>query len=764
MANETFSVDTKVFRELGELLVGKNSTALAELIKNSYDADAQNVIISGRNLDDPERGVIQVVDDGVGMDARQFRAGFLTIAGREKGDGQARSRVFQRAFTGEKGVGRLAARKLGRHLQVETWPYNGEAPIDAELPATNIGVRATIDWEAVEQCRFLSEVEASGAVKVEEVQSAAAAPRAGTSITLTRFSSAWSTQDLGSFQLELLNLLPLPAVVGPLPSTFGGPLLFSSRLDRDVGTSAPFTVHYDGEFYAVDAPKAADPAAAPWVVEVDCDTSKGTIEYAVAPSASVVRRYEAVRQHVTVPIAPDEPSVSFKARIYEHERASWGPAARGIKVYLEGFRVLPYGDQYDDWLRIDEDYSDRQKSYLRRLADFDQWLPEGREKEELAGKRNSSYMGVVLLTRAGAPQLKTLVNREGFVPSPELTWLERRVRVAVDLMQRVRYAATSDLNSARKRYLAENRSRSERDLEQTPTVVALRDAASSATEKVGLAREALARGDVSAASSLLTEAEEPQGRVQSIILEMGTEQAMYRILASVGAQLSAFVHEINSLVSLSSSVMRQIERFRENPHLTDSMQVQLAAITQRATDLHHALESQAIYLTDVSGIEGRRRRSRLSFVERFGSAVRLLRGALTREGVKLEVTLSRDVLSPPMFPAELTALFTNLLSNAIKFSGPKEKKVLLRGERGEATTTIVLENNGAAVNLAESERWFEPFTSSTARVEAVLGQGMGMGLPITRGILDEYGATIRFVEPSPGYSTAVEVSFPAGRN
>ncbi len=34
----TFSVDTHVFRELGELLVGRDSTALLELIKNAYDA------------------------------------------------------------------------------------------------------------------------------------------------------------------------------------------------------------------------------------------------------------------------------------------------------------------------------------------------------------------------------------------------------------------------------------------------------------------------------------------------------------------------------------------------------------------------------------------------------------------------------------------------------------------------------------------------------------------------------------------------------
>ena len=51
-----FTVDTHLFRELGELLVGRDSTALVELIKNSYDADATVVTVDGKNLDDPKRG------------------------------------------------------------------------------------------------------------------------------------------------------------------------------------------------------------------------------------------------------------------------------------------------------------------------------------------------------------------------------------------------------------------------------------------------------------------------------------------------------------------------------------------------------------------------------------------------------------------------------------------------------------------------------------------------------------------------------------
>src|SRR5438270_11695011 len=84
----TFTVDTHLFRELGELLVGRDSTALVELIKNSYDADATVVSVEGVHLDNPQQGRIRITDDGIGMNREAFEGGFLRIASRikERGD------------------------------------------------------------------------------------------------------------------------------------------------------------------------------------------------------------------------------------------------------------------------------------------------------------------------------------------------------------------------------------------------------------------------------------------------------------------------------------------------------------------------------------------------------------------------------------------------------------------------------------------------------------------------------------------------------
>jgi hypothetical protein len=117
---EHFTVDTGLFRELGELLVGRDSTALVELIKNAYDADATAVTVVAQDLADPHKGIILVSDDGNGMTIEEFRRDFLRVASRLKAGGDRRSPVYKRRFTGAKGIGRLAAHKLASDLTIES--------------------------------------------------------------------------------------------------------------------------------------------------------------------------------------------------------------------------------------------------------------------------------------------------------------------------------------------------------------------------------------------------------------------------------------------------------------------------------------------------------------------------------------------------------------------------------------------------------------------------------------------------------------------
>ena len=64
-----FKPRARLLIQLGDQLIKNESIALVELVKNSYDADANTSDIYMDNVDDPEHGIIIIEDDGYGMSA-----------------------------------------------------------------------------------------------------------------------------------------------------------------------------------------------------------------------------------------------------------------------------------------------------------------------------------------------------------------------------------------------------------------------------------------------------------------------------------------------------------------------------------------------------------------------------------------------------------------------------------------------------------------------------------------------------------------------
>lgn len=112
--------NSHVLRLLGEELIGDDGLAIFELVKNSYDADAKSVSVTI----DLNKAIqtVAVQDDGSGMTLEDLQSKWLVLATDSK-RGQAqrfRSPHFHRLPLGEKGVGRVAAFKLGRQLTLVT--------------------------------------------------------------------------------------------------------------------------------------------------------------------------------------------------------------------------------------------------------------------------------------------------------------------------------------------------------------------------------------------------------------------------------------------------------------------------------------------------------------------------------------------------------------------------------------------------------------------------------------------------------------------
>jgi signal transduction histidine kinase len=332
------------------------------------------------------------------------------------------------------------------------------------------------------------------------------------------------------------------------------------------------------------------------------------------------------------------------------------------------------------------------------------------------------------------------------------------LRTAVNLATRIRAASRI---AEREKRRDERRESAAASVE--PSRLDLRHAVEVSVRRASeLASEALkvaATGDFGAAKELIERAAAEYSVSSDTSQRLMTEGAILRVLASVGTQMAAFVHEIHGLLGSAQAVERAVEMLRDDADLPAAGRKKLAQLLKAVGDLRRAVERQAIYLTDVVSPDARRRRSRQTLAERFEAGKHLIEAAAERRGIMIENAIPDNLKSPPMFPAELTLVFSNLLTNAVK-AAQANGRVRATGASNDQGTVLRVENTGKAVNPESGEKWFRPFESTTTQTDPVLGQGMGMGLPITRNILEEYGASIRFVRASAGYATALEIRFP----
>jgi signal transduction histidine kinase len=763
-----FSVDTHLFRELGEFLVGRDSTALAELLKNAYDADATQVTVYGENLSDPVRGYIEIIDDGVGMTEQEFELGFLRIASRLKESGARYSKRFHRRYIGAKGIGRLAAHKLARHLSINSVPA-----IKKVGPARK-RTQAEIDWDSIEAQESLDDIGSQSlSVRVDPV---AKSVKAGTMIRLTKLRQEWTetrracfVSEIRAYQPASVLMEPLEETIKPYISLFDKQPQVQDRTANDPG----FSILLKGDFEQGDEPWNKVLAAVDWVLEMRASLDDPNITYLFTPTRRQRDKNPSAEQHRFVTPHPNSKlGPHFDARILLREGSS--PLKRaedrsgyysGIRLFLEGFRVLPYGESRNDWLGINADYAERTERIdaLRETA-FPDLLEESfdlkTEKEGLSGLRARSYLGGVFLTQMGASSLRMVVNREGFEPAPQFDTLVGAIRTGLGLLTRIRAYHSEEDRTLRRETRASKRQLRVREKEPTLTERAQRAIEHTKTETERAVKLAQAGDAKSAGSVLISTAQSIQSLVQTSANSLRDQSGMIRVLASVGLQMGEFVHEVRAALGEAKLLVKEVEEYRRLPDLSSSLRKRAAKLVRMAESLQRTIEWLARSLDEVSTIDKRRRRSRRNLRASFDEAISFVQAAAEKLLVTIDNQIPEDLVTCPMFASELFSILLNLLTNAVKYAGTEGAVLATATQSNQKGVRLRIENTGDRVDPASAERLFRAFESSSTTANAALGRGMGLGLPITRELVEEYGGEIRFVVPSEGYAAAVEVEFP----
>lgn len=455
-----FNVSAAVVRQLGEELVSDEVTAIVELVKNAYDADASyaNVIVNTKESLPKEMtkfpdalGFITIEDDGFGMNEEEITGGWLMISLSNKRQMKSDGRKTPKGRTplGDKGLGRLSTQKLGDNLEMVT-----------RKDGTASSTRVSFSWAAFSDDRSLSDVPVS-------IESNSYPERLkGTSLTISglRNSKVWE----GSAADQLIT--DLSQIISPFPEA--RPFLVTLKIDGrpiDLGQVSErvrnaaigrFRFQFlDGQLRIDGNIRLAkllgnEPDA--FSTLIAADHGRAFFEYLAKRSLPVSLQYPDDKVHFatfsyevalsslgdvdTVPLGndsdqrvPADPG-PFSGEIDEfllradprtvklagltnaNEVQQIVKRQAGIKVFRDGFGIKPYGINGQDWLRLGAGWTSAGSYY---------------------GLRPQNVLGFVLISEEYNSKLREKTDREGFVSDPWSQNFQRLVMQVPEIVSRL---------------------------------------------------------------------------------------------------------------------------------------------------------------------------------------------------------------------------------------------------------------------------------------------------------------------------------------
>ena len=181
----------RVFAALGANLVTSDVVAVIELVKNSYDAYAQNVHL--RFIESEQEGrYLEITDDGCGMTKDIIENVWCVIATPYKEEYPVVSNITnQRRVSGEKGLGRLSAARLGQRLRMQT------------KAAGNICWDVTVNWTSISEGNDLS----NSFIICTPYSGDEIFKSSGTRIQIFGLAELWSDQQFADLEDNLARLI-----------------------------------------------------------------------------------------------------------------------------------------------------------------------------------------------------------------------------------------------------------------------------------------------------------------------------------------------------------------------------------------------------------------------------------------------------------------------------------------------------------------------------------------------------------------------------
>ena len=765
-----FSVDAALLRELGQRLIGRAHIALAELVKNSFDADANTCQI------DIEGDRIVVSDDGHGISEDEFHSYWMRIGTTHKVKSR-QSRRLGRSMTGSKGLGRLSVQFLADEMQLES----------NCVAAPGKMLYARVDWRNIRGGEDLQTVDVDWVCDTQESAYADGSPT-GTRITLTGLRTAWGGKAIeelggniwmlrspfrsengrrrGKTALDFYVELNAPRI-DRAKARFDKlrDALFNNWMARITGVledgrhphgRSRATVSVE---FAPDYPKGVE-AAGPFRENLGFPiVGKGGGAGNDVASAEAEVESRAPAEDTGPSATPALDKARFTILVFKPEgRQTRGLPVRqlreylwtygGVSVYDADFRLPYYGSQNlggHDWLNVGVDQGrrlvasellpDRLRIPGRYLLD----LPNpGRLLGAVEVDTNHEHR---VADRSPNPNdwLRIQPGRDRLAHNDAFEQLRNLVRYGLDFYAN-RYRAVAD-DAAQQQHAKE------------PPAKALRGALKTLERYRPELPDPVYR-DLKREVGAVRKAVETESKA------LDSRATLLAPLATAGMAALAMDHELsNNAVLLDEAA----EFLRARAESEASPEARRAA--KALMDYRSSFDAFRGLFSPLADPEERQATRRLSVEAVVDHVVRALRIRFT--GVVFgQAAIPRDLRFPVGSFAEWSAVIQNVLFNAwnaMLESG--ERLVRFDGSPPDARRQFLRISDtgvGLGIPLADAGVLFEAFERrieiSDANRSIAIG-GQGLGLAIVRMIASSRGVNVAFTKPLRGYATTIELSW-----
>jgi len=720
-----FEADGRLLQELGERLVARPEIALLELIKNSYDADSRECIVSYNE----DNNTISIKDNGTGMSEREFLNKWMRIATSNKVITKE-SNIYKRRMTGQKGIGRFAVRFLGDYLKLDTVSASdgNTVRLVAEFPWTSFDQGGGID-----------------ATDIHYSISQAGASIPGTTLTIG---------DLKRGNDFLFNTA-LRSNILKLVSPFGA--LDGGRHNRRASNPEKGDPGFVTKLPNLNADAAQDISAIVlnnYWARLRVVTSGTQIKYRVSFDDDKIDLNElvyeipdiAIKDGLTADIRyfPRRTGLFRDIGVDGREARGWVKDHSGVAVFDHSFRVSPFGLGDDDWLDLIKDDGISYRQWRSKI--MNELMPiQGVEFSDpslnpmLNLARSHQLVGAVFVISTSEDEdLIPAIGREGFIKNKAYADLKEIIRGGLE------YLAKLD----KTRQLKQIEEERENALKQLKTEFsdAIKYIESSPT---------LTQGDKQRISG---EYARVAKRVQDVESYDTESRRRLEVMSSLGVIAGFVTHETSRIISILSEAEEIINGLAKNYPT-------LIATSEKIHNSSVTFQNQLSYIRMFTDANKDNLTSSFKARAQINVILKALERFTTDRNICIINDCDNELLTPQMPIAAYSGILLNLLSNAVKaviaqrFTD-EQPTIRFHVYNDKFHHTVEVMDNGTGIPDSIRNRIWDPLFTTTSRFNNPLGSGMGLGLNLVKQLVEQMKGKIELIKPSLKFSTCFRVTLP----